>query len=504
MTGPRTVTPRGADSRVPAGRIRTVNGAPVRPDRPWVVYWMVAARRARANFALQRAVELALELGRALVVLEPLEVDYPWASDRLHAFALQGMADNAEAFAGRPVRYVPYVEPRPGEGRGLLEAFAGRAAVVVTDDAPVFFLPSILEAAGRRLDVRLEAVDGCGLVPVRAVDRAFVTAFSFRAWLQKTLPAHLDARPADDPLAGAPLPAAPDVAATMTRWAEASPALLAADPAALARLPIDHDVAPVTTRGGTAAAAARLAAFVDRDLDGYAEGRRDPDTDRGSGLSPYLHFGHLSAHDVFAAVMTRERWTRRRLAARGGGAREGWWGVRPGAEAFLDQLVTWREIGFNAAAHLAGYDRYDTLPAWAQATLAAHVRDPRAHTYDREAFARAATHDPIWNAAQTELRREGRIHTYLRMLWGKKILEWSPSPREALATMIDLNNRYALDGRDPNSYSGICWCLGRYDRPWGPEREIFGSVRYMSSENTARKLRLKAYLRRYGPTPELV
>jgi deoxyribodipyrimidine photo-lyase len=198
--------------------------------------------------------------------------------------------------------------------------------------------------------------------------------------------------------------------------------------------------------------------------------------------------------------MTHERWTRRKLAASGGGKREGWWGVTRGAEAFLDQLVTWRELGFNAAAHLAGHDRYDTLPEWAQSTLAAHARDPRPHQYDRDIFERAATHDPLWNAAQTELVRDGRIHTYLRMLWGKKILEWSRTPQDALDTMIHLNDKYALDGRDPNSCSGIFWCLGRYDRPWGPEREIFGTVRYMSSGNTARKLRLKGYLARYGPS----
>ncbi len=209
----------------------------------------------------------------------------------------------------------------------------------------------------------------------------------------------------------------------------------------------------------------------------------------------------MSAHEVFDAVMTQERWTRRKLAASGGGKREAWWGVSRGAEAFLDQLVTWRELGFNAAAHLADHDRYDTLPAWARATLAAHARDPRPHRYDRDAFERAATHDPLWNAAQTELVREGRIHTYLRMLWGKKILEWSRRPQDALDTMIHLNDKYALDGRDPNSCSGIFWCLGRYDRPWGPEREIFGTVRYMSSENTARKFRVKGYLARYGPSP---
>jgi deoxyribodipyrimidine photo-lyase len=501
MTEARTVTSRGADTRrVPAVRIRAVNGAPVRPDRSWVVYWMTAARRARSNFALQRAVELAVELGLPLVVLEPLRCGYAWASDRLHAFVLQGMADNARAFADRRVRYVPYVEGAAGEGQGLLEAFARRAAVVVGDDAPFFFLPRMLAAAAARVDVRLEAVDGNGLHPIRATGRVFLTAFSFRAYLQKTLPACLDDVPIEDPLAAVRLPPAPDVRAVMTRWAEASPALLAADPSALARLPIDHRVAPAATRGGSEAAAARLDAFVASALAGYADDRHDPDADRSSRLSPYLHFGHLSAHEVFGAVMTDERWTRRRLAAAGGGKREGWWGVGRGAEAFLDQLVTWRELGFNAAAHLPLYDRYDSLPAWARATLAEHARDPRPHLYDLDALERAATHDPLWNAAQTELVREGRIHTYLRMLWGKKILEWSATAAEALAAMVHLNDKYALDGRDPNSVSGIFWCLGRYDRPWGPEREIFGTVRYMSSENTARKLRVKAYIQRHDPS----
>ena len=171
---------------------------------------MVAARRARANFALERAVELAVELARPLIVFEPLRVGYPWASDRLHAFVLQGMADNARAFARTPARYFPYVEATPGEGRGLLEALAANAAAVVTDDAPVFFLPRMIAAAAGRLDVRVEAVDGNGLHPLRAADRVFPTAFSFRAHLQKTLRRHLDDVPRPDPLAGVRLPPAPD------------------------------------------------------------------------------------------------------------------------------------------------------------------------------------------------------------------------------------------------------------------------------------------------------
>jgi deoxyribodipyrimidine photo-lyase len=169
-----------------------------------------------------------------------------------------------------------------------------------------------------------------------------------------------------------------------------------------------------------------------------------------------------------------------------------------GAEARLDELVTWRELGFNMAARRDDYDRYESLPDWARKTLEKHQRDRRPTVYSLEDFEAAATHDPLWNAAQRQLVREGRIHNYLRMLWGKKILEWSASPRDALETMIELNNRFALDGRDPNSYSGIFWCLGRYDRAWGPERPIFGTVRYMSSENTARKLHVTQYLRRYA------
>jgi deoxyribodipyrimidine photo-lyase len=481
-------------------RIRLANDAPVRADRGYVLYWMVAARRAQSNFALQRAVELAIELRRPLVVLEALRAGYAWASDRSHAWVLQGMADNAQAFARTSARYLPFVEGEPGEGSGLLETLAADAAVVVTDDAPIFFLPRMVAAAARRLDVRLEAVDGNGLHPLRAVDRVFPTAFSYRAHLQRVLRGHLDDVPLADPLAGVRLPAAPALGGVLARWGEAPADLLTGGASALARLPIDHRVAPVGARGGTAAGRARLAAFVGRDLETYADDRGDPDNPRTSGLSPYLHFGHVSAHEVFEAVMSHEGWTRRKLAPSGGGKREGWWGVGRGAEAFLDQLVTWREIGFNAAAHLPDYDRYETLPAWAQATLGLHAGDPRPHRYERDAFDRAATHDPLWNAAQTELVREGRIHTYLRMLWGKKILEWSPTPESALETMIALNNRYAVDGRDPNSYSGIFWCLGRYDRPWGPERDIFGTVRYMSSENTARKLRVKGYLARYGPS----
>jgi len=164
----------------------------------------------------------------------------------------------------------------------------------------------------------------------------------------------------------------------------------------------------------------------------------------------------------------------------------------------LDELITWREIGYNMCWQRDDYDQYDSLPNWAKQTLAEHADDERPELYDLDDFERARTHDPLWNAAQIQLVREGRIHNYLRMLWGKKILEWSASPQDALAIMIELNNKYALDGRNPNSYSGIFWVLGRYDRAWGPERPIFGKIRYMSSDSTARKVRVGNYLKQYA------
>jgi deoxyribodipyrimidine photo-lyase len=168
------------------------------------------------------------------------------------------------------------------------------------------------------------------------------------------------------------------------------------------------------------------------------------------------------------------------------------------AEAFLDQLITWRELGFNMCAHREDYDSFEALPVWARRTLCKHVRDRRPVLYTARQLECAETHDPLWNAGQRQLVREGRLHNYIRMLWGKKILEWSSRPAKALDYMRSMMDRYALDGRDPNSYAGYAWVLGRYDRPW-PWRPIFGTVRYMSSDSARRKLKMKQFLEQYRP-----
>ena len=480
---------------IPATRILAANDLPLRADGDYVLYWMTAARRTTWSYALDHAIARARALGRPLLVLEALRCDYPWASARLHAFVLAGMRCNAARFAAAGVAYLPYVEPAPGAGKGLLAALARRACLVVTDDYPCFFLPA-MQAAAAALPVCIERVDGNGIIPMRAAEIVFPTAYAFRRFIQKRCREHLDERPRADPLARLDLPHALISNDILERWPAASPELLAATPEALARLPIDHTVAPCA-EGGSQAAARHLRHFLKNGLPSYGE-RNDPDACQTSGLSPYLHFGHIGAHEVFADILRGEGWTSAALAADARGGRQGWWGVSAPAEGFLDQLLTWRELGFNMCVHRPDYADYESLPAWARRTLEDHAGDRRDPHYTPAQLAAAATHDPLWNAAQRQLLREGTIHNYLRMLWGKKIIEWSESPRVALATLTDLNNRYALDGRDPNSYSGIHWVLGRYDRPWGPERPVYGKIRYMSSDNTARKLHLRAYLAKFA------
>jgi deoxyribodipyrimidine photo-lyase len=483
---------------VPATRVRAVNDLQARPTAAYVLYWMTAYRRLTSNFALQHAVDQASEWGKPLIILEALRCDYRWASDRLHQFAIDGMAEHAQALEGSPARYLPYVEPERGAGKGMLARLAADACLVVTDDFPAFFLPRMVAAAGRRIGARLEAVDSNGILPARATEKVFLTAHSFRSYVQGALRDQLGSWP--KAIAFGDLPVCPPLPADVhARW-PVTPRVVLDEPARLlAALPLDHSVGAAAIRGGATAGRATLQRFITQGLGRYVEDHTHPDSEGTSGLSPYLHFGHVSTHEVFDAVMNAEGWTSRRLGAGKRGQREGWWGVSANAEGFLDQLVTWRELGFNMCAlRPDDYDRYSSLPAWARATLETHAADPRSHRYSRQEFMNAATHDPVWNAAQTELAMSGTCHNYMRMLWGKKILEWTRSPEEALDTMIEVMNRFALDGRDPNSWSGYGWTLGRYDRPWGPEREVFGTVRYMSSANTLKKLRMKRYLQKWS------
>ncbi|HEY2385061.1 MAG TPA: deoxyribodipyrimidine photolyase [Terriglobia bacterium] len=483
---------------VPPERVYACNPGSVNGAGEYILYWMIASRRRNWNFALQRAVHWAEELRKPLLVLEALSCTYPWASSRFHTALMQGMRDNLQSFEHSGATYYPFIERFPSHGEGLMHTLAESACVVVTDDFPAFEIPRWITAVAVRSRVLVEKVDSNGIFPMRSTDRLFTSAYSFRRFLQAVLRRHLEQFPLPDSLADVELPEGVCPPQIQRRWPAATLMELSSPHAQTATIPVDQSVPTVSSfAAGARAACGRLKTFMERGLPAYIESRTQPEADTSSGLSPYLHFGHISAHQIFRAVTSRSNWTPEKLRGKPTGGREGWWGVPLDTEAFLDQLITWREIGFNMCAHSTNYASYDSLPAWARKTLSEHAADLRPKLYSPGELENARTHDPLWNAAQLQLVQEGRVHNYLRMLWGKKILEWSRSPQDALEIMIHLNNKYALDGRDPNSYSGIFWTLGRYDRPWAPERPIFGKIRYMSSGNTARKMRVRGYVQRY-------
>jgi deoxyribodipyrimidine photo-lyase len=483
----------------PATRVRAQNTQPINRAGQFVLYWMTATRRTRYNFGLQHAAELAAQLGKPLLVVEALRCDYPDACDRFHQFVIEGMRDNARALKSTGALYYPYIEREPRQGSGLIDTIASHAAAVITDWFPSYFLPRMTAALAARVAVRVEAVDSTGLIPVTSHGRAFPTARGYRAFMQRTLKEHISDFPLEVPTAlVAHRPRLRTLPADVrSRWPALTESEIAHPGRLIAALPVDHGIGPVSLPGGSVAAEARLASFVESRLAAYGEEHNHPDADATSKLSPYLHFGHISPHEVFSAVMTAERWTTRKLQKTRAGAREGWWGVSNSAGQFLDQLTVWRELALNGCAWTPNYHSYDSLPSWARDTLDAHLDDRRTHLYSLAQLEAAETHDEVWNAAQRQLRREGWFHGYLRMLWGKKILEWCRHPAEALDRMETLMNRYSLDGRDPVSYLSYGWVLGRADRPW-PEHDIFGTVRYMTSASAKRKLRMKNYLRTFS------
>ena len=470
----------------------------VNPHGDFVLYWMTAFRRINWNFALDRAVDWAKALQKPLLVLEALRCDYPWAGDRLHAFVLEGMAHNARELAKGPVSYYPYVEGVRGEGKGLLESLSRNACVIVTDHFPCFFIPAMTKAAAGKVGVLMEKVDSNGLIPLRLSDKVFQAAYHFRRFSQKHLLMLLNQQPKALPFSGLKREILDVIPPTVAkRWPGMSFDTNNPIRNFVKTLPIDHQVLPVKERGGTGEARPIFKMFMEERFSSYKKNRNHPDSAAESGLSPYLHFGHISSHEVVQEILKQQQWSPKKCAEQAKGQREGWWGMDENAEAFLDQIITWRELGFQFCHNRPDYPEYGSLPNWAIQTLEQHHKDPRPFLYTVAEFEEARTHDPIWNAAQNQLLKEGRIHNYLRMLWGKKILHWSATPTDALRIMEKLNNRYALDGRDPNSYTGIFWILGRHDRAWGPERPVFGKVRYMTSASTKRKLRMNEYLRRW-------
>ena len=499
------------DSRLEP-RIRVLKNLPIDMSGDFVVYWMTATRRYKYNAALERAVEISLSINKPLLVIEGVSVRHRWTSERVVTFMVQGLVENISIFNDLPVSYMPWVENHKDTGDGLLRRISKRSAAMVIDDYPTYLPLWVMNRATETTSVRLEAVDSTGIIPMQMSEKEFATAHSFRRYMQKNLLKAFESSPKAMPLEGVETDLTVDSAKlseileevdfehTPLEWMWRVAQGKSIGRKALAPLDIDHEVRAVPTKiGGYSEARRRLDGFLINKLNRYDVGRNDTDDGAASGLSPWIHFGHISSYEILHAILEREGWTPADLDedSTGRGSRAGWWGLSASSEAFVDQLITWRELGYNFAFHRDDHHSIKSIPDWAKDTLYDHAED-RAESYTFEQIEAADTDDEVWNAAQRQLKEEGLIHNYLRMLWGKRILEWAPSPVEAAEWMIKLNDRWALDGRDPNSYTGIFWVMGRHDRPWGPKRPVFGSVRYMSSSNTKRKLKLDGYLEQWS------
>ncbi|MGZ3440759.1 MAG: deoxyribodipyrimidine photo-lyase [Polyangia bacterium] len=433
------------------------------PEGRCVLYWMQRAQRSIDNPALDVAIAAGNALGLPVVAFLGVIPSYPHGNVRHYAFLADGVPALAAGLARRNVGFVLRAHPDHSLRRIVEEL---RPALVVGDENPLRETEAWRVRAAEKLRLPLWTVDADVIVPTRLYGKEQFSARTIRPRLRARLAEFL-VRPVDEPARVRFVP---------------PPGLLALDPLKpfLGGLSLDRSVPPVPRRGGQEAALEALRRFVAERLDGYAAARGLPELAATSGLSPYLHFGHLGPRTLAIAIEDADA---------------------PAAdkEAFLEQLIVRRELAINFVRYNPRYDRVEGCEPWARYTLNHHARDKRPRVLSLEQLERGESPDPLWNAAQREMVLSGWMHGYVRMYWAKKLLEWCPRVEDAYAVAVRFNDKYELDGRDPNGYAGIAWAIGgKHDRAWGPERPIFGKIRYMSLQSTSRKFDAKAYMARVG------
>lgn len=448
-------------------RIRslTPSSAPIAGEGA-VVYWVNRDRRVHDNWALLYAQQVALERRAPLLVTFCLVPEFLGATLRQYDFMLAGLAEFERDLAALNIPF----RLLTGDPTTEVPAWLAKESpcLVVTDFEPLRIKTQWLDAVVRSAPCPVHQVDAHNVIPAWHVSpKLEFAAYTIRPKINRLLPTFLEEFPAP-------------IVHPFTRG-ELSPPTI---DTARSILRVDATVAPVTwITPGEAAARRALDAFVDS-IARYVN-RNDPMKDGQSNLSPYFHFGQLAPQRAALAAQ----------AVRNAS------GAAEAVDSFLEELIVRRELADNFTMYNADYDRFEGFPAWAQRTLNDHRSDPREHTYTLEEWEGARTHDVLWNAAQRELSTTGKLHGYMRMYWAKKLLEWSATPEEALAIGIYLNDRYELDGRDPNGYAGVAWSIGGvHDRAWF-ERPVYGKIRYMNANGCASKFDVKGYIRRYANDP---
>ena len=444
-------------------RAKELNEKSTTTDGDYVLYWMQQSQREPMNPALEYAARKANDLRLPLLAAFGLDSAYPDANERHFAFMLQGLAETTDRLARRGVKMIG----RRGSPPKVVEGLAADAALVVCDRGYLRHQRQWRQKLASSTNCRVVQVEGDVVVPVE-------TASNKREWAARTLRKKIgdqfdsfvvEITPTRLDKSSLPLKIKSDF--DFRRWQKI-----------LDDLDIDRDVRPVNRfRGGTEAARKRLTAFLRSGLPGYADARNDPSDPQASELSPYLHFGQLSPVEI--AIKAQ----RSKAAS------------DKDKNAFLEELIIRRELACNFVYYTSNYDSFTCLPDWARKTLAEHKSDDRPTRYTRKQLETAQTDDRYWNAAMHEMLETGYMHNHMRMYWGKKILEWSNTPQYAYSTALYLNNKYFLDGRDPNSYSNVAWIFGLHDQAWA-ERKIFGKVRYMNAGGLERKFDIEKYVNR--------
>ena len=445
-------------------RVQVLNDAPADSQGRYVLYWMQQSQRAQYNPALEYAAGEANRLKLPLVVGFGLMDDYPEANERHYAFLLEGLRDVGAALRQRGVKFLV----RRGAPADVAVELARDAALVVCDRGYLRHQRRWRDDVADRTPRRVVQVEGDVVVPVEAAsDKQESGARTLRPKLRKLWDEYLK-----------PLRTV-NVEHPSLRLRVSGDVDVSDPDAALAQLKVDRGVRRSPHfRGGSVAAGRLLSEFIAGKLDGYATRRNEPAAGATSTLAAYLHFGQISPLEIALRIRASRR------------------GSEEDRSAYLEELLVRRELAANFVHFCPDYDAWEAVPAWARRTLEEHRSDKRYHLYAAQQLEAAATHDRYWNAAQREMVLTGFMHNYMRMYWGKKVLEWTESPRKAYEITLYLNNKYFLCGRDPNAYANVAWVFGLHDRPWGPRRPVFGTVRYMNDKGLERKFDIEAYVRK--------
>ena len=447
-------------------RTTVLNDKPVNNQGRYVLYWMQMTKRDSFNHALNCAIKEANKRKLPVVVYEGLKFYYPWASDRIHAFIMEGVNEKRAAFQKKGIKYLFYLQADDAAPKNTVAKIAKDAALIVTDDYPCFIIPKHNKTIAERADIPVYAVDSIGVIPMSRFEKEEYAAYTIRPKINRMLDQYLVpfkeekvAVRADDLRVECPDTVFGDGEITKL----------------ISTCSIDHTVGISSVyKGGTKNGRKRLKDFTANILKNYDEARNKPERDGSSRLSSYIHFGFLSALEVALAVRDADA-------------------PQESKDAYLEELIVRRELSFNFTKFNPKYDSLEALPNWVHQTMREHVDDERQYLYSLDDLENYRTHDELWNAAQREMVETGEMHNYVRMLWGKNVIAWTKSYEKAFSVLEHLNNKYCLDGRDPNSYAGILWCFGKHDRPW-MERPVFGTIRYMTSGSTGKKFDSKKYI----------